>query len=56
MTATTAQPVPLVKAPRYATTPIWDALHAEHGPDLEAARLAALEAEAATLAAMGSTP
>lgn len=57
MTTTTAPPpVTLAKAPRYAATPIWDALHAEHGPALQAASLAALEAQAVTAAALAGLP
>lgn len=53
---TTAPPVALVKAPRYATTPIWDALNAERGAALAEARDAAVEAQAAVQAAMGAAP
>lgn len=55
-TTTAARTVPLVKAPRYAATPIWDALHAEHGPALAAATRASLTAAAATAAALADLP
>lgn len=56
MTTAAPAPVLLVKAPRYAATPVWDALHAELGAALAEALRAAEQAQAATEAAMGSTP